>query len=371
MSEAVDHINHNNEQIESLALKLSLVTGFISGAGMWLYAGSSSVVSLEGPFSIVWPILFISGGWGFALFQVGYHLDAPGKQLGRASGWRSRLHSLSLSLAYTLFYLGLAWLVVLFVQSAFTGLALDSLTASLLMGILGAVVGYSIISLSASINSMAIIHTLLLFVLIGVSSSMIFNNDPFWWQKNFSYLGEIQSNTFWVFNITLILAGLLLLALSDFLFYELQSAIPGRTGGVRNYRVLHGFFIFIAICLSMVGLFPNVEGTLLNQIHTWAANLLVAAFMVVILFIRRLLPGVPSTFYVVSYLFVIVLAVMYFGLFQYFGYFSLTAFEMTAFGICFVWLYLLLKTIAARQLDHRQEGVLAMETKSEEAHVGD
>lgn len=339
------------EQIESLALKLSFGLAGLAWLASYIFTLNTSLVPVYGYVSQASILLSLSVLITFVVFQVGYDYGLKITHQITNPSWTQRFHGFTLSIAYTIFYLGLGGLLVFFIDNAFSGLQLDTITTATIAAAAAAIVTYTSFQLAANIDSMAIIHTLFAFLLVGVSISMVFNSDPYWWQHNFSTLGQPNSNTWWLFNFTLILSGLLMLTLTDYLFRDLQSAIPGHIGQVRNVVILRLFFVIIAICLTMIGLVPYVDQSVAGFIHNLAANALAINFMIVIAGIQLLLPEFSRTFYLTSYAFGATLIGLYVILFHHLGYLSLTAFELLAFIVCFVWLYLLLKTITARKLD--------------------
>lgn len=57
---------------------------------------------------------------------------------------------------------------------------------------------------------------LALFLVSGVMTSMITADDFYWWEIYFSSLGGVQTFSGYAFNLTLIIAGMVTVALSDF-----------------------------------------------------------------------------------------------------------------------------------------------------------
>src|SRR5690606_2833963 len=218
----------------------------IAGLGTFLYTINISTIPMVGQFSLAGALIAICTLFPFILFQIVYIHGLKVLFNLNSIHWRQRLYAFSLGIAYTIFFGGLALLFIIFLDNAFKGLQLDTVTASAIAAVITAITAYSVVQLAANIDSMAIIHTLLIFLVAGICSSMIFNNNPLWWQNNFSYLGGFESNTSLLFNFTLILSGVMLLALTDYLFHDLRSAIPGKTGQLPNFTIIRFFFVITA-----------------------------------------------------------------------------------------------------------------------------
>jgi uncharacterized membrane protein len=94
----------------------------------------------------------------------------------------------------------------------------------------------------------------------------------------------------------------------------------------------------VGLDLACVGLFPNNAAS--HLLHDQAAGMLVFLVAGLIIGCRWLLPGVSKAFLTLSYGIAVALLALNFG-FRWFGYPSLTSFEIQAFALAFGWLLLL------------------------------
>jgi hypothetical membrane protein len=343
----------SHQQRENLALRLAAITSITVAALVLIINITHPYLPIHGFHSFGLPLIIASIVVPLGLFNYGYlrghqTVDTPDDAFV-AKGWRRTLNGASLSVAYAIFFGGVTIAGLSFINIAFNGLQLDRYTSAVVDGLLAGFLAHTMTELSTRIRARDIIRLLSTFLVAGVIISMVTNKNNDWWQANFSTLGTFHSNTFLTFNLTLILSGLLTLALSDYLLFDLRQGL----GTHSSYRVVRWFFRLIGVCLTGVGLFPDTYGHgLLHILHFWSAYTLVAAFAVLIIGLPAIVPRLSGAFYRTSYVFAVVLVVL-FGLFAEVHYFSLTAFELSAFLTCFSWMYLFLKTIDARRADRQ------------------
>lgn len=249
---------------------------------------------------------------------------------------------LTLATAYTIISIVLTAVAVYGISEAFKGVLLPTLSSAVAVGVLAALAAYSILSISVKIKSNDIVNALTLFIVGGVFISMATSQNPYWWQVNFSSLGTTGSASALAFNITLILSGLLLLCLTDYLLNNLEIIMQGNKSGAKfRTNAIRYLFIFISLCLMGVGLFPwNIHPFL----HNFSAYSLVLGFGVLIISLKWLIPTLSKSFFANSYAILVTLLIS-FLLWQPFGYFNQTAFELIAFSLTFVWLILFLRTV--------------------------
>lgn len=242
--------------------------------------------------------------------------------------------SFTIMLAFGLmvaFYL----LGILFEKASF-----DRFTATLLFALFTSVIHYVMIYFALSLSPRLILQSLIAVIVGGVGFSMITNSSLLWWQRNFSFLGTKEAKGAWQFNLTLIIAALLMVALIDYLFVAIKKHYP-RSWQLMALRIL---LTLTAINFGAVGFFPNDASGRPHQLHNQVANFLVYMIIILIASIKWLLPKVTKEFLTISYSIALILVIADF-LFIKVGYFSLTAFEMIAFILALSWILLLLQNL--------------------------
>ncbi len=131
-----------------------------------------------------------------------------------------------------------------------------------------------------------------------------------------------------------------MVVLIDYLFVSLSRIYP-RTWRTSTLRIL---LTLTAVDFGAVGLFPN--NLTFHWLHDLVAGGLVTLLVLLIVGVRWLLPAVTKDFLWLSYGVGVVLLLLNFG-FRWFGYPSLTAFEIQAFAISFGWLLMLFSRLQA------------------------
>lgn len=333
-------------QANKLALRWYTVPGLVGilVALAWYAAAGVSRVPITGTVSIARVTLYVAAITGIISFILAYRwgqqkFNSHWKSYSSYTKW---LDTISLTFAHLVVVLaGMAIFAFIF-NSAFKGLTFDMYTASFLVGASVAISAFVVIKLALGINVSQLI-SVLAFVLIGGTLLVMITNDrPDWWQENFSYLGTAGSSNHLAFNITLITGGLVMLALT-------RSVFAGFTNERNKY--LRWLFVAAALALAGVGFFPYTPGTVLATLHNISATSLVFIFFAMIGGLNYFVPGLEQEFLYTSYGVVGLLILS--TIFWVIGYFNQTAFELTAFGLSFTWLILLLSNL---QLRNRSSG---------------
>ncbi|MGG5752582.1 hypothetical protein ACQ3I4_08140 [Zafaria sp. Z1313] len=187
--------------------------------------------------------------------------------------------------------------------------------------------------------------------------SMIFAENPLWWHSMFSELGTGQAGTtsFWTFNTTITVSGIILTTLAAFITRDLRQwtgLLDARDAAAGRKRrrvvrprpsVVRVCLLASGICMAGIGLFPV---NLFDPVHSFFVRALAAILLVLLLGAPVWLPGFPRAFYFISVVAVAGLAAAAY-LWAPLGYYNLTAFELAAAGIVFAWLVVFIRTTTA------------------------
>lgn len=331
---------------ENLALSFAIPVGIVVGL-LWflIFLTAHSSIGLHGWPSIGAAFLINTLLVTFFGFLYGYH---RGQKLldnnvrPHISKPKLVFDYIVLALGYMIIALALTVLVLNILSHAFVNVQMAAFSAALVVTVFTALTMYGITSLSVKIQSRDIVNALTLFLVGGVFISMSTVQDRAWWQINFSFLGTTSGPSAYIFNVTLVLSGLLLLCLTDHLLSDLQYVVKGdKTSVLRRTEIVKIMFILISLSLAGVGLFPWDIHPLL---HTGSAYMLVVLFAIMVIGLKWLIPNLSKSFYANSYT-LLGLLVVSFVLWQPFHYFNQTAFELIAFCLIFIWLVLFLRTI--------------------------
>ena len=182
----------------------------------------------------------------------------------------------------------------------------------------------------------------------GMIVSMLLAENPFWWHAFFSELGTGQAGilSFWTFNTTLTVSGLVLTTLSSFITQDLFTWARAReSAGRRRARiaVLRWGLVAIGLCMMGAGIVPiNFS----DPVHSTFIRILGVVFVIMLATIQLWLPGFPPAVYVASYL-MVALGVAATLLWYPLRYYNLTGFELAMAGIVYAWLVVFIRNLDA------------------------
>lgn len=334
------HPIDGQNEIQTLSLRHFLVPSVLAALlfiGYALYQRHFQL-PLGGDNSIASAVILLGEMSGMLSFLVTYvqEVRRQPNSLKRKTSWRV-FPALLIAFAIILAFItsGFFWAI----NYLFQNVTFDLFTSVVLFVLFDAIINFLMIYAALSISTLFITAIFVMTMIGGVLIAMVTNSSRLWWQYNLSFLGTDGALDAWQFNATLILAGLIWIALVDYLFVPLQQDMRG------NHRliVLRVLLTLSAISLAGIGAFPNNAGQL-HFIHDQIANGLVYFILILMAGNRWLLPNAPREFMVTSYVIGGVLVVTML-LFEVIGYLSLTAFEIIAFGLTLSWILLLLQNI--------------------------
>jgi len=192
-----------------------------------------------------------------------------------------------------------------------------------------------------------------------VFASMLSASDPHWWHKNLSALGVTDDISSLAFNLTLIVAGVIVTTIA----HAATAHLPVRTDAERRGRSsARAALIVIGVFLACVGIFPVDR---FETVHNIVATGMLVVFGTLVVRLRTFIPTMPRVFLLLgrTYLGVIVLLAVLFAV----GYYNLTAVELVASILIFSWLILFLRNAGAMSAEAMSEVADEARTASTEA----
>jgi len=261
--------------------------------------------------------------------------------------WTRVLDVCALAFAHGVIAL-LSWtLLAVIFEQGFIGAEVFAIPLLALSGAIAAISAY-IAFLSATHMDLSLLAIVLaVFLVQGVLASTLTASDPQWWEMNLSALGMTDDLSAFAFNLTLIVAGVLVTTLAR---YATAGMATANASGARSLRTC---LIVIGVFLACVGIFKVDE---FFWVHNSVAIGMVVAFAVAAVRITRWVPGLPQGFVLLGRLFIAIIVVL--AVFFFTGYYTLTAVELVAGVLVFSWIILLLRGAAALQTD-AADGALA------------
>jgi len=218
---------------------------------------------------------------------------------------------------------------------AFIGLELNALAAAVLIGGLAAVCAYVLALIAGQLTTTTLATLLALFLVAGVFTSMLTADDPQWWQRNFSALGMGAAASSNAFNVTLVVAGLVIITLADYLTIDLLARRGPGGRNLRGIAVIRIVLAIVGVALAGLGLVSVDVSVLVHNTFSIAAML---GFSALIVLAPILLKGLSPAFIAATVLFgaLIVIGGVLFAI----GSLNLTALELIAVLVIFTWLIL-------------------------------
>lgn len=268
-------------------------------------------------------------------------LSAPGRaERDRTSGV-DVFDTIAIAVAHAVIAL-LLWLVLgAVLADAFQGATVYFLSAVALAAALAGVTGYAVFLSASGMDILRLSTVLAVFAVIGILAAMLSAPDPDWWKLHLSALGMTHSISSLSFNLTLIVAGVIVTAIARYATDTREVPDERRRAGLVRARVC---LILIGVLLAGVGVFPL---TVSQVLHNVSAVGMVIVFALLVFWVRPALPQAPAAFFVLGYVFfATIVAVL---LFFVVGYYVLTAAELVAGVLVFSWLIVFLRVSGAAQ----------------------
>lgn len=236
-------------------------------------------------------------------------------------------------------------------SNAFRTIRFDEWSGAFLVAVTCAAVGYIVASATSQLNTASLTVFLGIFIFAGAIFSAMTSSNEYWWRMHFSTLGTAIDASGIAFNFTLILSGLVIITLSDFIVYDLSRMVRFDRGSALKVSVCRFGFILFGICLAGIGAFPESFSHRGHIIATWSS---IAVVTLLMLFMVLVFPRVRRVFWPPT---VLIGAMLGLAAYLHRGiwYLNITAFEMIAVALVLVWLFLLIRAISSLVTELPQE----------------
>ena len=214
------------------------------------------------------------------------------------------------------------------------------------------------------------------FIISGVCTASFTTNDPYWFNNNFSQLGDRTTFAARMFNSTLILGGICIIIISYFAVSELIATYrvrgPHGTVHMRNphfsYHVpkfrariiaLSILLVLCGVCFIGIGCFRYTPHPILHNVF---ARGMPCVMFVMLIGLPWLAPQLSRSFFVISDLALVVCAVE--GVMWLKGHNTLTNVEALATMLFLGWFIVFSRQIASIEADRIQQQLLLRQTVS-------
>jgi Protein of unknown function (DUF998) len=334
----------NSRSLESTALLLSGVV-FVVGAVVALLVFWGAPLPISGPGSVGQFTALSCAVVAIVVFVLARILMASNARTQTGSNGRSDRGTLhwfdiaALAVAHAIIAL-LGWLALADLLSrSFTDAMVYFLPAAILAGVAMAVSAYVVFLSAVGLTPMRVSLILAVFLVVGTLASTLSAADPHWWQKNLSTLGISDDVSALAFNVTLIVAGVLVTIVAHYATATITATTASEKRGRSIVRV---GLMLMGILLACVGLLPVDEHL---GLHNTSATGMAVIFVGLVIGLRWFVPGISRVFVILGYVDVAVIVVVV--AFFIVGYYNLTAVEIVAFLLIFSWIILFLRNSGA------------------------
>ena len=333
---ALDLDSSSERGLESLSLGVGAVA-FVLVALVALVVFHFEPAPISGPGSVGQYAAIASGVVAILAFLAGRYITrTPGHRLGALDV----IDIAALAFAHGVIAL-LTWtLLAVILEQSFLGATVFALPALIISGAAAAVTAYATFYSATHLDLQLLALLLAVFLTEGVIASMLTASDPDWWKNNLSALGMTDDISALAFNLTIIIAGVIVTTLARYATKGIPT--PNPHGVARATATL----VVVGVFLACVGLFPVDQ---FFALHTGVASGMVVAYGVLVIRLPHWIPGMPRAFVLLGWLFLavtLVLAVLFFV-----GYYTLTAVELVAGILVFAWIILFIRNADALQHD--------------------
>lgn len=316
-----------------LAQLLSVVLFYSRGSGASLVDGSNSVgahalISSLMIALLISPLAYLRG----IKFRYTDHLDTKTGE--------HRWSVVPVTIGTTMLVLLLVTIGFEVISRSFIDVKLDLASTAAILTILAGVLAYLIVTrLMLTKTSALLVHLAVFYLFATLFFSTYGQDNPIWWQRSFSYLGMDDSNTQLIFDLGLILTGILVVTwqyffMDNFILLEAHNQID-----TRSVRVVRLVLITAGVALAFVGIFRFGLSPLTNVVHDTSATGMGVAIGLLMISLRWVVPGYQRIFYLISA--VMALLMLLAAVLKVAGFYSLVGLELAAFVLAGIWMLLL------------------------------
>lgn len=264
--------------------------------------------------------------------------DHAGQEWRRSlPSWKYIVNTASVVIVHAALAFVFVYAMYRVLAAGFIGLPIITFWAVVMMAVtLGLTTWVVYLSVSA-MTTQRMSSLLLATIAIGTLTAMVTTPDPDWWKVHFSQLGTFENDlSSWVFNGTLIAAGLLVTTFAVYIANDMRVlAAAGVLQNAQAPRTVPVLFVIMGIMLAFVGIVP-VDVNL--AIHNISASGMAVMYLILLIGGPRFFQGMPRTYFVASWSFLAATVASVILFIPAVGYFSLTAFEILVFALIFGWI---------------------------------
>ncbi|ATG56568.1 hypothetical protein CFK41_09725 [Brachybacterium ginsengisoli] len=257
--------------------------------------------------------------------------------------WRRSIDVIGLSLVYGILGLFLTGALFGVFQQAFRGVALDHLAGTFWVALAGGAAAYITSAAATALTGRSLATLLAVFVTVGVLASALNAEDPYWWERYFSELGEGEDLSGLTFNLTLLLTGIALVTVAEFLAHDLDRWARSVEEPAWLITVVRSLLTAVGVLVALVAVISRPVSIFWHDIVAQSLVVVFGLTLLIVPVLLRRLPGALIAVTAVAFALLLTVTVLYLVV----GYLNMTAFEMGAAAIVYGWLLLFIRTVSA------------------------
>ncbi|WP_250309348.1 ABC transporter permease [Gardnerella sp. Marseille-Q2328] len=307
-------------------------------------------------------------------FVIGYlrtNKKFTGSYLIRLAKHTFEITALSTMYGATMFLMSFALLSII---NGIIGRSAMNSYLPVLCSALSGIVGYATLIQAELLEAKTVASLLPLFVISGAATAGLTSDDPYWYNNNFSQLGDRTTFAASMFNATLVLAGLCIIitsyfAISEFIATQHEILTRNSQEKTKHFKVritiMAALLILGGIAFIGIGTFRYTPHPILHDLCARGVTGLICTMLVCL---PWLAPRLSRTFYIASDLAVALTS--WAGNQWLHGHNTLTNVEALSCLLFLGWIIVFSRQVAAMQSDRLQLKINQMIIANKESQTG-
>lgn len=307
-------------------------------------------------------------------FVIGYlrtNKKFTGSYLIRLAKRTFEITALSTMYGATMFLMSFALLSII---NGIIGRSAMNSYLPVLCSALSGIVGYATLIQAELLEAKTVASLLPLFVISGAATAGLTSDDPYWYNNNFSQLGDRTTFAASMFNATLVLAGLCIIitsyfAISEFIATQHEILTRNSQEKTKHFKVritiMAALLILGGIAFIGIGTFRYTPHPILHDLCARGVTGLICTMLVCL---PWLAPRLSRTFYIASDLAVALTS--WAGNQWLHGHNTLTNVEALSCLLFLGWIIVFSRQVAAMQSDRLQLKINQMIIANKESQTG-
>lgn len=335
----------HSDQVENATLLLAAVASIVMFVVVLILSIGRGPIAVVGPFPsiayystvAVLIVTLIGAPFGFyrgTLWRNKY------RSADRQVDWRRRIVMVTVGALLVILLLDI--FAFLIVDATFAGVSISNWAAPATLAVIVFVVSYFVLRAFYYVQAPGMLYVTVVALMGTLMGAGALNSDPLWYEGSFSGLGITSSNSKTIFNVGLIITGLLIIAFQSFLIDDLKPLVTHGAITQKHLRYISNLLVIAGVFLGLVGVVRWGVSGFTNLLHDVFAGGAGVALGLLLLMMYWWIPHFVKWFYWASWTllgFILVAVVL-----KIVGHFSLTGIELFGFSVACIWLLLFMRS---------------------------